>query len=287
MPVHEQNFPRPLSTIVIFGPGLIGGSLALALRERQPDDAVTLWTRSEASALRARQFLPSVTCDARAAAAGADLCVFCTPIGVMPQIAREIAPHLPAHAVVTDAGSVKGGVVSALEEILGGRFVGSHPMAGSEKAGIEAARADLFDGATCILTPTPKTRPEALDAVRALWHSVGGRLVEMSAEAHDLAVGRVSHLPHAIAAVLVDAVARGGARAESLAGGGYRDSTRIAAGPAAMWTEIFLENKAGLLAALEDFSASLEDLRTILLSNDAPALETFLSRAKSVRDTLQ
>jgi prephenate dehydrogenase len=285
--VHEQNLSRPLSTVVIFGPGLIGGSLALALRERQPDVSVTLWTRSEASAARVRKFLPAVTCDARAAAAGADLCVFCTPIGAMPEIARTIAPHLPSHAVVTDAGSVKGGVVAAMEDILGGRFVGSHPMAGSEKAGIEAARPELFDGATCILTPTLKTSPEALAAVRGLWKSVGGRVVEMPAGAHDLAVGRVSHLPHAIAAVLVNAVARGGARADSLAGGGYRDTTRIAAGPAAMWTEIFLENKAGLLAALADFSATLEELQTILLSNDAPALETFLSRAKNMRDTLQ
>lgn len=287
MPVHEQDFPRSLSTVAIFGPGLIGGSLALALRERQPDSSVTLWTRSEASAERTRKYLPSVTCDARAAAEKADLCVFCTPIGVMPGLAREIAPCLPAHAVVTDAGSVKGGVVAALGEIFGGRFVGSHPMAGSEKAGIEAARADLFDGATCILTPTSTTNPDALAAVRALWTSVGGRLVEMSAGAHDLSVGRVSHLPHAIAAVLVNAVARGGVGAEALAGGGYRDTTRIAAGPAAMWSEIFLENKAGLLAALADFSATLEDLQTILLSNDAPALETFLSRAKNVRDTLQ
>lgn len=228
-----------------------------------------------------------MTGDARAAAAGADLCVFCTPIGAMPGLAREIAPHLSARAVVTDAGSVKGGVVTALEEILGGRFVGSHPMAGSEKAGIEAARADLFQGATCIVTPTPRTDPGALTAVRGLWESVGTRLVEMAPEAHDLAVGRVSHLPHAIAAVLVNAIARGGTGAEALAGGGYRDSTRIAAGPAAMWSEIFLENKAGLLASLEDFSATLDDLKTILLSNDAPALETFLSRAKSVRDTLQ
>lgn len=287
MSVLQQNLPRPLSTVAIFGPGLIGGSLAFALRKFQPDYSVRLWARSEASAARAGKFFDAVTCDARVAAAEADLCIFCTPIGAMPALARDIAPHLSARAVVTDAGSVKGGVVEDLEEILGGRFVGSHPMAGSEKAGIEAARADLFEGATCIVTPTPKTDPAALATIRDLWASVGARLVEMPPEAHDLAVGRVSHLPHAIAAILVNAIAGGGSGAESLAGGGYRDSTRIAAGPPAMWSEIFLENKAGLLTALEDFSATLDDLKTILLSNDAPALETFLSRAKNVRDTLQ
>lgn len=287
MSVLQQNFSRPLSTVAIFGPGLIGGSLAFALRKFRPECSVRLWTRSEASAARTAPFFDTVTCDARDAAAEADLCVFCTPIGAMPGLARAILPHLSAHAVVTDAGSVKGGVVAAMEEILGGRFVGSHPMAGSERAGIEAARADLFEGATCIVTPTPATNPDALATVRRLWESVGARLVEMPPEAHDLAVGRVSHLPHAIAAVLVNAIAQGGSGAETLAGGGYRDSTRIAAGPPVMWSEIFLENKAGLLAGLEDFSATLDDLKTILLSNDAPALETFLSRAKSVRDTLQ
>jgi prephenate dehydrogenase len=265
---------------------LIGGSLALALRDRQPDCRVTLWARSAASAERTARVVPSVTCDAAAAAAGADLCVLCTPIGAMPALAREIAPHLSAGAVVTDAGSVKGGVVTALEEILGGRFIGSHPMAGSEKSGIEAARADLFEGATCILTPTARSGKAALEEARRLWRSVGGRLVEMTPEAHDLAVGRVSHLPHAVACILVDAIARHGNGAEALAGGGYRDSTRIASGPPAMWSEIFLENKAALLAGLEEFSASLEELKTFLLSNDAPALESFLSRAKSVRDTL-
>jgi Prephenate dehydrogenase len=247
---------------------------------------VTLWARSAAAAERTAKFFPSVTCDAAAAAAGADLCIFCTPIGAMAGLAREIAPHLSAGAVVTDAGSVKGGVVAALEDILGDRFVGSHPMAGSEKSGMEAARADLFEGATCILTPTPRTDRRARETARQLWLSVGGRPVEMPPEVHDLAVGRVSHLPHAVASVLVNAIASRGDGAEALAGGGYRDSTRIASGPPAMWTEILLENKDALLQGLEDFSASLDELKRFLLSNDAPALESFLSRAKKVRDTL-
>jgi prephenate dehydrogenase len=202
----------------------------------------------------------------------------------MADLAKTLAPLLAPGAVVTDAGSVKGPVVAELEVLLGGRFVGAHPMAGSEKSGIEAARADLFEGALCILTPTDRTHPAALEAVRSLWSSVGCRLTEKDPAVHDRAVGRVSHLPHAVAAVLVHAVEAGGADIGRLAGGGYRDTTRIAAGSAAMWSEIFLENRPALLEALEDFSGSLEALRAILRSNDAAALEEFLTRAKQARD---
>lgn len=286
MSLHQQNFSRPLSATAIFGPGLIGGSLALALRKRRPDSRVVLWARSEESARRARRFFPEVTCDVEEAAAGVSLCVLCSPIGAMPGLARRIAPALSASGCVTDAGSVKGGVVRAMEDILGGRFVGSHPMAGSEKSGIAAARADLFEGATCIVTPTETTATGALRAVEAMWEAVGGRLVRLDPAGHDRAVGRVSHLPHAVASILVNAIAAGGGGAERLAGGGYRDTTRVAAGPPAMWAEILLENRAALEEALGDFSAALDEFKTILLSNDAPALESFLTRAKKVRDEL-
>ena len=260
--------------------------MALALRRRQPDSRVVLWARSEESARRAARYFPEVTCDVAKAAAGASVCVFCSPIGAMPGLARRIEPFLEATACVTDAGSVKGGVVRVMEDILGGRFVGSHPMAGSEKSGIEAARADLFEGATCIVTPTEITAVGALRAAETLWTAVGGRLVRLDPAEHDRAVGRVSHLPHAVASILVNAIAAGGGGAERLAGGGYRDTTRVAAGPPAMWAEILLENRAALEEALGDFSAALDEFRTILLSNDAPALESFLTRARNVREEL-
>ena len=205
-------------------------------------------------------------------------------MGAMDDLAERIAPHLSKAAAVTDAGSVKAGVVQRLEAILGGRFVGSHPMAGSEKNGLDAAQEDLFDGAACILTPTPRSLPSALTAIRNLWETVGCRVVDLSAAAHDEAIARVSHLPHAAAAALVNAISLRAPGAEALAGGGYRDTTRIAASPPALWREIFLENKTGLLAGLEDFATVLEDLKQMIRTDDAPALEAFLARAKETRD---
>lgn len=204
----------------------------------------------------------------------------------MPALAREIAPRLRPGTVVTDAGSAKAAVVEKLEAILGGQFVGSHPMAGSEKSGLGAARADLFQGSTCILTPTPQTAPAALAAVRALWQAVGGRLVELSPAAHDEAIARVSHLPHAVAAILVNAIAQRTADPGALAGGGYRDTTRVAGGPAGMWAEILLENREAVLAGLTDFAQMLENFQGIIRSGDAAALEEFLARARGVRSSL-
>ncbi len=204
----------------------------------------------------------------------------------MEAIARVIAPVMVANGVVTDAGSVKGNVVRTLEPIFGGRFVGSHPMAGSERSGMAAARADLFQGATAVVTPTEKSSPEAIAAVESMWRDVGCRIVTMNPAEHDESVARISHLPHAAAAALVNAINRRLPEAQKIAGGGYRDTTRIAAGPPAMWSEILLENKAALIAGLEDFTHTLEELKTLLHSDNAAALEAYLSRAKEVRDNL-
>jgi len=204
----------------------------------------------------------------------------------MPDIAAQFRDVLSPTAVITDAGSVKSPVVHKVEAVLGGRFVGSHPMAGSERSGIEAARANLFQGAAAIVTPTPHSDPEATETVKALWQTVGCRVSTMNPEDHDDAVARVSHLPHAVAAALVNAINSRMPSAGALAGGGYRDTTRIAAGPPAMWREILLENKTPLIAGLDDLTNTLTELRHLLVTHDAPALEAYLARAKEIRDTL-
>ncbi len=159
-------------------------------------------------------------------------------------------------------------------------------MSGSERSGWDAAQADLFEGAVAIVTPTPASRPEAVRIVRELWTAAGCRIEEMAPAVHDDVIGLVSHLPHAISAVLVNAISRRCSDPEALSGGGYRDTTRIASGPAAMWREILLENRVALSAGLEDFTTSLEELKTLLRNADASALEAFLARAKSTRDRL-
>ena len=258
----------------------------MALQELRPDWNLRIWARSKQSVERALKSFPSVSSDEIETASGADLCVLCTPIGAMPSLAKKIAPALSSSATVTDVGSVKAGVVRSLETILGGRFIGSHPMAGSEQSGFDAARANLFVGAVCIVTPTTNSFPASTRTVYNLWESVGCRLVEMPPEEHDECVARVSHLPHAVAAALVNSVSSRVPDAGALAGGGYRDTTRIAAASPAMWREILLENSAELVAGLEDFSTALDKMKQMILSRDAAALESFLERAKSIREVL-
>jgi prephenate dehydrogenase len=258
----------------------------LALQSSRPEWDLRLWARSRQSAERALRLFPFVSTDEVETASGSDLCVLCTPIGVMPSVAEKIAPALSREATVTDVGSVKAAIVRRLEGILGGRFIGSHPMAGSEQSGLDAARADLFEQAVCIVTPTPSSLAESTTRVRDLWKGVGCRLVMMPPEEHDTRVARVSHLPHAVAAALVNAISLCVPDAGALAGGGYRDTTRIAAAPPAMWREILLENRTALVAGLEDFSSVLEEMRKMILSNDTAALELFLRRAKALRENL-
>lgn len=283
MPVHPENFPSALRTVAIYGPGLIGGSLALALRGKADD--VRVWARRAEAARETERAVPGCKAftSVEQAAEGADFVVFCTPVGAMPEIAGRIGKHLATGAVVTDAGSVKGTVVKALEPIFGGAFVGSHPMAGSERSGLAAARGDLFEGAACVVTPTKTTAPETVERVCGLWTDVGCRIIEMPPEEHDRAAARISHLPHAVAAALVNSIEGHAPESLRLAGGGYRDTTRIAAGPEGMWREILLENKAELLAGLEDFTEMIEELKTHLSEGNGPALEKFLARAAKFR----
>lgn len=226
--------------------------------------------------------------DLATAARGADLCVLCTPVSAMPALAEALAPHLSAGATVTDAGSTKATIVPKLERLLPGRFVGSHPMAGSDRGGFDAAQADLYHGAVTILTPTENTPPHTLEAARNLWQAVGSRTVEMSPANHDAAVARISHLPHAAAAALVNAISPDGSNEHlALAGGGYRDTTRIAASSPHLWSEILLENQTAVVAGLEALTTSLTELSDLIRAQDASGIKAFLTRAKTTREFLR
>jgi prephenate dehydrogenase len=184
---------------------------------------------------------------------------------------------------VTDAGSVKESIVSAMETTLGGRFIGAHPMAGSEQRGISAARPNLFDGALCILTPTETSDVGALESVRSLWTAAGCRIHEMSPAAHDAGVARVSHLPHAAAAALVHAALGAGREVAALAGSGFRDSTRIACGPEDLWAEILLDNRKEVAAGISDLQDRLETLKNVVSQGDREGMESFLRSARILR----
>ena len=277
-----------MTNLAILGPGLLGGSIALAARARGLH-RVALWARRpEAIAeIEALGVADRVSTNVRAVAADADLVIFCTPIGAMPALAREIVTAIPAGALITDVGSVKAPVCAELRAIFQarGRFVGSHPMAGSEQTGLAAARADLFEGAVSIVTPDAQSDPAAVAGIREFWAALGCRVLELAPHEHDEIVALVSHFPHLLAATLVNTVAAENVRAFDFCGPGFRDSTRIAASPPAMWAEILGSNRVAVRRAAE---AMIEKLREIvtLLGRDQPMTD-FLTQAKAQRDRLR
>ena len=212
--------------------------------------------------------------------------VLCTPVETMADLTAQLVPHLPSDAIVTDAGSVKAGVVADGETHLGGRFIGAHPIAGSDRNGFAAASADLYDGATCVLTPTAQTTATALATARELWAAVGCHLVELPPAAHDAALARTSHLPHTVAAALAAAIARHVPGAWSaLAGGGYRDTTRVALGSPELWTGILLANRREVATSVAELTEILHNIRAALESGDADALRALLAEGRSARQT--
>lgn len=272
------------SKVAILGPGLLGGSIALALRERQLAAEISLYGRSEQSLEGARRagVTDVMSTDPQRAVQDAEVVIFCTPIGVMPELAEKILPALDPFAVVTDVGSVKGCVVKAMEPLLEGkaRWVGSHPMAGSEQAGFAAARADLFERSVCIVTPTENTEPQAAQAASELWAALGCRVLSLDPIRHDELVAQISHLPHLVAAALVQAASE---ESLSLIGNGFRDTTRVASGPPAMWTDILLSNRTAMESALGRLIATLEQARTQLRAGDEKGLHQLLAQANHVR----
>jgi len=275
--------------VAILGPGLIGGSVALALRAKCPDTTISIWGRrpEQLQEILKRGLAHSVETDPAIAVREASLVVLCTPVGTMRDLAHAILPGLSPTTVITDAGSVKATVVDQLETILGGRFVGAHPMAGSERSGLGAAQAHLFEGAPCLITPTGKSDPAALARVSEFWKSVGCSVTTMNAAEHDRLVARISHLPHALAFALVNLIVDTlSPEAQQLAGGSFRDATRVAASDPSLWTGILTENRTEVAAALREMSKLLKSMATALGDENPDSILDFLKRAKDHRDSL-
>ena len=276
----------------LVGVGLLGGSLGLALRERRLAAHVAGFVRRSASIGECLRHgaVDSASTDLDGIVQDADLVVLCTPVGQMAELARRIGPLLSPNAVVTDVGSVKQGVVAAvLQSLPPGRFVGSHPMAGSELTGVAAARADLFAHARCVITPTPDSHPDAIATLHHLWSGVGAVPIEMNPAEHDALVARSSHLPHVLAAVLARNVLAPGQPDSllDLCASGFRDTTRVASGSPEMWRDIVLENRNSLLEALRNWSSDLAAFTRALEASDAAALEQFLLEARDRRELWQ
>lgn len=281
----------PIEKLVIVGVGLIGGSFALALKAAGAVGRVIGVGRGAQNIRRALDLKLIDAAGALDAATLADagLVLLAVPVGQMPSVMRAMAPLLGDRTVVTDAGSTKQDVVELARRELGGsiaRFVPGHPIAGTEKSGAEAAFARLYRGRKVVLTPLPENDPGAVALVRAAWEQCGARVFEMKPEEHDAVLASVSHLPHALAFVLVDLIAQqvNAQQLFSYAAGGFRDFTRIASSSPEMWRDICLANRRALLAAISRYRGGLDEVRSIIESGDARALEELFSRARDARD---
>lgn len=282
--------PAPgIERVAILGLGLIGGSLGLALRKRGVKEVAGYdqhqWTIETALNLGA---INRPAPDPATAVREAQVVILAVPVGSLGSLAGSIAPFLDRETIVTDTGSVKGAVVRELEAIFRerGRYVGGHPMAGSERAGIAAADSYLLENAVYVLTPTRATDTQALKSLEVLFESLGSRVITLEPDEHDLIVAGVSHLPHFLAVSLVQAageLSREHPLALMLAAGGFRDTTRIAAGDPVMWRDIFLYNREAILVLLKSWRRQIDDLEGMIRSGDAPGLETALNQARTLR----
>jgi prephenate dehydrogenase len=277
--------------ITIAGVGLLGGSLGLAIKRRGLARVVDGLVRRSVSIGECEQLgvVDHATRDAARAAEGADLIVLCSSVARMCEITEAMRPAFKPGVIVTDVGSVKEPVVAELEPIVsagGGHFVGSHPMAGAEKSGPSAAHPDLFEQAICIVTPTARSSAVAVRKVEEFWKAVGGVVLRLTAEVHDDLVSRSSHLPHVVAAGLVNYVLSPMHPQEQarLCAAGFRDATRIASGPPDMWRDIVLANRRNLSRVLGVFIEDLEELKHALDEGDAKSIEEYLESAKRRRD---
>ncbi len=276
--------------VAVIGVGLIGGSLALAMRRRGLAGEIVGVGRSAGNLAlaRRRKIVDRITTDPAEGVRDADLVVLATPVGALSEVGKAIAPALMPGAVVTDVGSTKASVLRDLEPLIPAHafLVAAHPIAGTEDSGAGAATEDLFEGSRCILTPTDRTDASALARVRGLWRAVGARVIEMDAESHDRILGAVSHLPHVVAYALVNAVTSFRKDALEYAGGGFRDFTRIAASHPVMWRDIALANRESVLAGIDATMAELSRMREWIDRQNGRALEEAFLRARITRRSL-
>ena len=281
-----------IQRLTIVGVGLLGGSIAKAVRSGGLAREIVGVGRDEArlgTALRDGA-LDRVTTDLEAGVRDADFVLLAVPVLAVEALLPRVWWAAPDGATVTDVASTKAGIVRVADQLAARRalaFVGSHPMAGSERSGYGVARADLFRAATVILTPTDRTEPRAVKAVTEFWEAMGARVSAFDAEIHDQAVAAISHLPHLVACALVDGVTRFEPAALELAARGFKDTTRIAASDPDVWTEIFLANRAALATSLDAFRRALAELERCVTRGSAAELRAALARIKAAREAMQ
>jgi prephenate dehydrogenase len=274
--------------LAILAPGLLGGSVAQAAKHFGAAQHVTLWARKPEArlALREQPWCDAVADTPAAAARDADLVVICAPVDRIVPLTQEIAPALAPHAIVTDVGSVKSEICRHAAATLAGRatFVGSHPMAGSEKTGWEHARADLFARRVVFVTPLPETAPAAAERVAAFWKSLEAEVATIAPEVHDEIVAHISHLPQVLASTLCASLAKREQGWRNFSGGGLRDTTRIAGSDPKLWRTILEQNRDEVLRALRAYQDELHGMERALANRDWFEVQAILERGRVYRD---
>ena len=284
-PLQNMKFKK----ITIIGVGLIGGSIGLAIKKRRLAKEVIGVFRRDSTLKRAlrRKAIDTGTLSVEEGVKGAGLIILAAPVSLIPVISREVIKHAEKGAVITDVGSTKKWIVDKVERLprksSGVFFVGSHPMAGSEHAGVEFAREDLLENSPCIVTKTPKTNRTALEKVVNFWKALGARVEIMSPAAHDRSVSLISHLPHIVAFSLAGAVP---VRELARAAEGFKDTTRVASSDPSLWTDIFLSNKKEILRSRRVFEKYYKKIMKAITDGNRRETVRLLKKAKAVREAV-
>ena len=282
-----------MKEIAIIGVGLIGGSLGLAVKKRGLAERVIGIGRREESLKKALHAgaVDRITLNLKGGVEKADFVIIATPVKTIPRIVREISAILPKGAIITDVGSTKAWLVSEIGKALpeGISFIGGHPLAGSEKNGVEAAREDLFVNSVCVLTSDEKTSPEALETVSSFWESIGAEIIVMSPDRHDFFVAATSHLPHLTAAAMVSLIETLEEEKKGflpLIATGFKDTTRIALSSPEMWRDICLTNGENIISMIEKLQNLLGEMKEYILREEGTLLQENLDKIKAFRSQL-
>jgi len=278
---------KKFNKITIIGVGLIGGSIGLAVKKKKLAKVVTGLCRRKSSARMAlkAKAVDEVTLDPRAALNGADLVIIASPVGRIAELARQAARATGHSFIMTDVGSTKHEIVARAERTMPGRirFIGSHPMAGSEQSGVESAKVTLFNGSLCIVTRTGKSDPRAFASVKKFWKELGAFVKVMDPAAHDRLVAYISHVPHVAAAALVNAAVP---ESMVLASTGFADTTRIASGDPVLWHDILMTNRRAVRNALSVYKKAIRRVEVSLGTGKSKRLLNILQQAKDKRDRI-
>ena len=279
-----------INKITIIGVGLIGGSLARALKERNLAKVVFGYGRDQSRLEEAQKsnIIDAFSTNIKEAIDEANIVVIATPVGTFKDILGQIEPLISSNVIITDVGSTKSDIVNIVNDVLRDKssyFIPAHPIAGKERSGFEVSDSKLYDGKKVIITPQETNSPESIDVIDQMWKNVGADVDFMSAESHDNLLGMTSHLPHMLAFSLVNYLVDQNPNASIYAGGGFKDFSRIASGDAVMWRDICLQNKNQIMSHLKGYQSTLDDLLEAINDEDSDKLGQLFTTAKKTRDS--